>query len=274
LYGAYGHNLTWNEMLWLASWCFVRGQNFLIPHAFYYSIRGPRFDERPPDVGPNAKWWPEYKPYADACSRLSWINTDSRQICSVAILADATYLPYQAAKVCYQNQIDFNYLELRLLSDKAIIKKDGVHIAGMVYYAIILDSLTSLPENLIAGMEKINDSHRLIIHNNSSYAVRFPDAPQYKTADELKLLLGKLIKPDLLVNPGSQNIRGRHVLKGGLDYYILFNEENSEVTTRISTPFKTSGQWFNPYTSEVSVAKPGQEINFKPYELKVLIIKK
>ena len=31
LYGAYGHNLTWDEMLWLANWCFVRGHNLLVP---------------------------------------------------------------------------------------------------------------------------------------------------------------------------------------------------------------------------------------------------
>jgi hypothetical protein len=271
LYGAYGHNLTWDEMLWLANWCFVRGQNFLIPHAFYYSIRGPRFDERPPDVGPNAKWWPEYKPYANACSRLSWINTDSRQICSVAILADATYLPDRVAKVCYLNQIDFNYLELRLLSDKALIKNDGVHLAGMVYNAIILDSLTSLPEGLIPVLEKINDSHRLIIQSNSSYSVRFPKAQFYKTPEELKLYLNKLIKSDIVLNPGSQNIRARHVLKGGLDYYILFNEENSEVTTIITTQFKSQGKWFDPYSAEVFDAKQDQKVTFKPHEIKVLI---
>ncbi len=74
LFGAYGHNLTYDEMVWLANWCFVRGQNLLIPHAYYYSIRGPRFDERPPDVGPNSLWWKDYKPFADACRRLSWLN--------------------------------------------------------------------------------------------------------------------------------------------------------------------------------------------------------
>lgn len=53
-FGAYGRELTWDEMVWLANWCFVRGTNMIIPHAFYYSVRGPRADERPPDVGPNS----------------------------------------------------------------------------------------------------------------------------------------------------------------------------------------------------------------------------
>ena len=100
LYGAYGHNLTYDEMGWLADWCFVRGQNFLIPHAFFYSIRGPRFDERPPDVGPNASWWNKYKEYADGCRRLSWLNTDSKQVCHLAILCEATFLPDKSAKIC------------------------------------------------------------------------------------------------------------------------------------------------------------------------------
>ena len=73
-------------MTWLAHWCFVRGVNWLFPHAFYYSVRGPRRDERPPDVGPHAAWWDRYGEYADACRRLSWLNTDCRHVCHIAIL--------------------------------------------------------------------------------------------------------------------------------------------------------------------------------------------
>ena len=154
LYGAYGHNLTFDEMQWLANWCFVRGQNFLIPHAFYYSIRGPRFDERPPDVGPNASWWNNYKPYADACRRLSWINTDSRQVCELAILGEATWLPDKAAKICFQGQRDFNYLEIRHLWEDAKVDSKGVHIKGMNYSAVILDSLSYLPPKAVPFLEK------------------------------------------------------------------------------------------------------------------------
>ena len=123
-----------DEMEWLANWCFVRGQNFLIPHAFYYSIRGPRFDERPPDVGPNAEWWNNYKPYADACRRLSWLNTDSRQVCELAILGEATWLPDKAAKICFQHQRDFNYLEIRhLWEDAKIDAKGDSHCRNALY---------------------------------------------------------------------------------------------------------------------------------------------
>ena len=104
-----------------------------MPHAFYYSIRGPRYEERPPDVGPNAIWWDKYKPYADACRRLSWLNTDSHHVCELAILAEPSFLSTGAAKICFQNQRDFNYLEIRHLWEDAKIDSKGIHIAGMNY---------------------------------------------------------------------------------------------------------------------------------------------
>jgi hypothetical protein len=259
-------------MLWLANWCFVRGQNFLIPHAFYYSIRGPRFDERPPDVGPNAEWWPVYKQFADACRQLSWINTDSRQVCNVAILGEATFLPYKAAKVCYQNQVDFNYLEIRLLADNVTVKKDGIHIAGMVYKAVILDSLSSVPEKVIPVLKKINDSKRLIIRNGSPLSDIYQGAKLFSSPEELKAQLSKLTEPDITLNPVSENIRYRHVIKNGYNYYILFNEEKSMVKTKITTQLKRSAIWFSPYTGKTEIAGSGEQVTFEPYELKVLII--
>ena len=233
LYGAYGHNLTFDEMEWLANWCFVRGQNFLIPHAFYYSIRGPRFDERPPDVGPNATWWNNYKPYADACRRLSWINTDSKQVCELAILGEATWLPDKAAKICYQGQRDFNYLEIRHLWDDAKVDSKGVHIKGMTYTAIILDSLYYFPPKALPILKKLARKGRLIIHENSGLASLFKGAVIFNNPSELISAIDKIIPPDLILTPSSENIRYRHVIKGKDHFYILFNEEAVEVATKL-----------------------------------------
>ena len=129
--GAYGHNFTFGEMKWLTNWLIVRGCNLLYPHAFYYSVRGPRIDERPPDVGPNSAWWDKYKPFADSVSRLCWLNTDSKHVSELAILGLNNHLPWQAAKICFQNQRDFNYLEARHLWEDAQVDQNGIRIAGM-----------------------------------------------------------------------------------------------------------------------------------------------
>lgn len=202
LYGAYGHELTFEEVKWLANWCFVRGHNLLMPHAFYYSVRGMRLDERPPDVGPNSAWWGDkYKPYADACRRLSWINTDSEHVCEIAILGNSTYLPYRAAKALFQHQLDFNYLELRHLWEDADVNHEGVNLSGMKYRAVILDSLIYLQEEAIIVLKKLEQGGRLIIWDGSPYADIFPEALAISTPEDLIEKVSELTPPDIQLTP-------------------------------------------------------------------------
>ena len=293
LYGAYGHNLTYDEMVWLANWCFVRGQNFLIPHAFYYSIRGPRLDERPPDVGPNSAWWNDYKLFADACRRMSWLNTDSRHVCDIAILCDATYLPDKSAKTLYQHQNDFNYLEIRHLWEDVKITKEGIQIAGMTYKAVIIDTLAHIPEKAMPILKKIAKSGHLIIHDDSKTASFFTGARIYKTDDDLISAVSLMRADDIRLNPVSANMRFRHVQKEGNDYYILFNEEAQEVTTGVGhqasgvrqvktglrQPATGNRQeetgnriWIDPFSLKTTPFKEGDPLIFKPYEMKILMI--
>lgn len=270
LYGAYGHNLTFDEMQWLAGWALVRGHNLLYPHAFYYSVRGPRRDERPPDVGPNAEWWYRYRPYAHYCRRLSWLNTDSQHVAEVAILADANRLPDQSAKVCFQHQRDFNYLEMRHLWEDAQIKGNGVNIAGMVYRAMILDGMDRIPDQALPALKKLADKGRLIAWK------KVPDVPFAKkivpAASEAELVsaIDRLVPVDLTLVPASENIRYRHVVKNGRHIYMLFNEEATEVSAVVKPSAKGRYRWIDPFTAEESDYAADTPVTFRPYEMKLL----
>jgi hypothetical protein len=270
LYGAYGHNLTFGEMKWLAGWCFVRGQNMLFPHAFYYSVRGPRLDERPPDVGPNASWWNEFKPFADACRRLSWINTDSKHICSIAILCGTSVLPDRTAEICYRHQMDFNYLESDLLGADAKVDEDGIHLAGMNYNVLIADSLSPLSDKAARAMKELASSGCLIIRGSDRVNGMFPGAFTFDTDEELDIILDKLVNPDIILRPSSGSIRYRHVIKDSDHYYIIFNEEANELYINITIPLNGIYQWLDPFTAEKCQQDREGMVHFSPYELKVL----
>lgn len=161
-YGAYGHELTFEQTRWIADWLLVRGVNMLIPHAFYYSMRGPRRDERPPDVGPNSAWCPTYAPFALYCRRLCWLNTDCQHVCPIAILGEANFLPWHAAKVCFQHQRDFNYLEADALLD-ATISAEGVDVAAMHYGALIIDGALSLSPEVQRALQSLCEVGRVVL---------------------------------------------------------------------------------------------------------------
>ena len=117
LAGAYGHHLTETEFRWLFHWCLVRGCNQFFPHAFYYSLRGPRRDERPPDVGPNSSWWGRYPAFAMGIERLSRLNAEARSKCRIAILDHDGKLPWRAASACFRSQFEFDYLSRENLDE-------------------------------------------------------------------------------------------------------------------------------------------------------------
>ena len=244
-------------MQWLANWLLVRGCNMLYPHAFYYSIRGPRVDERPPDVGPNNVWWDQFKQFADATSRLCWLNTDSQHICDVAILGLNDYLPWHSAKVCFQNQIDFNYLEDRHLLEDARVDESGIHIAGMNYRILIAEMEPAAKARPV--MEKLERAGRLIHWQENKSDVLFLNE------------LTNVIQKDISISPPDKNFRYRHVYKNGAHFYIIFNEGEEQIEAAVH--FSVKGKIFlldvesgDKYSFQNSVIK------MLPHQVSVVMI--
>lgn len=127
--GAYGWRLTADEMKWLFDWHLAHGNDLLLPHAVYYSMRGPRCQERPPDVGPNNGWWPHYRPLADYVARLCALRREITPTVPVAIACDPHHLPWRAAKLLQQRQVEYDYVpatDVAVLAKYAQVIADGV----------------------------------------------------------------------------------------------------------------------------------------------------
>jgi len=253
--GAYGHGLTYEEMKWLTDWMFVRGVNWLAPHAFYYSVRGPRVDERPPDVGPNSPWWGKYKTYADYAARMSWLNTDSTHVCDVAVLGQSEFLPWRSAKVLFQHQRDFNYLELRHLWEDAIVDATGVKLAGMHYKAVVLDELGSLPSEASPALKTLREAGRLI---------------RFDAASPLALLtaIDELVPADVVLSPAHPDLRIRHVIKNGKHYYLFVNEGRDAIHGDVKLRDAAKGAWIDPQNNVALSVAPAR-FTLPPYVAKV-----
>jgi hypothetical protein len=256
--GAYGHKFTFEEMKWLTNWLIVRGCNMLYPHAFYYSVRGPRIDERPPDVGPNSPWWKSYKPYADSCSRLCWLNTDSKHVCSVAILGRNDYLPWRAAKACFQHQRDFNYIEARHLWEDAQVGADGIRIANMHYRALIVED--EPPKEAKSALEILDNAGRLIRWTKTTID------------SELVGRIDRLVPVDVRVSPESLDLRVRHVVKHGIHCYLLFNEGQQDTRVHLDLSVKGRRYLVDAKTGERRESKPDAALDLSRHEMRVLAV--
>jgi hypothetical protein len=234
--GAFGPELTYEEMHWLAHWLLVRGCNLLIPHAFYYSVRGPRIDERPPDVGPHSPWWDRFGAFADACRRLCWLNTDSVHVCQVAILGESDHLPWRAAKCCLENQRDFNYLEARHLWEDAEVSDRGIRLAGMHYRVLVVEGQP--PEAARPAMNVLAQAGRVLHFDPSSESTAWLEA------------LDRLAPADIRVSPAVPGLRVRHVVKEGVHCYLFFNEGREALATRLELGVQGVWRQLDPVSGE------------------------
>ena len=257
--GVYGHELTWQEMKWLANWCFVRGVNMLCPHAFFYSVRGARIDERPPCVGPNSPWWDRYKLYADYCRRMSCLNTDCQHVCHVAILGQTNFLPWRAARVCFQHQRDFNYLEDRHLWEDADVDEHGIRLADMHYDLLIIDGIDALPNRAQPAIELLESAGRV---------VRFAPGREAKLLDTID----RHVPSDLALTPHHHDVRYRHVIKNGHHFYIICNEGLAPVSAAVRVSVKGRGDWLDPLHNSCEPAGPDPCLSIAPYTTLILHI--
>ena len=132
-------NIPWYftgaDMKWYIDYLGVRGVNMFIPHAFYYSVKGKRKDERPPDVGPNNIWWKHYLTISDYIKRVSFIMTDSVNEAKVCVMCNNRDMRTAQVKEFYENQVEFNYLPYCDFSEDMV--KDGKLIAGSNTYEYV-----------------------------------------------------------------------------------------------------------------------------------------
>ena len=189
--------LTSSDMKWFIDWLGVRGVNFFIPHAFYYSLRGPRKDERPPDVGPGNIWWKHYKLFADYMRRVSYIMTDSKNCADIAVICESGQMPSDALAVLYENQIEFNYLT-RELAETAEILDGRMIVAGYAYSRILDAKSTAFDEDVADAAANARRDFRTL-------------------------------QP-------CRNLRSAGLIKDGRQMYFLFNEGSQSISAQVALP--------------------------------------
>ena len=253
-------NLPSEDLKWYLDWLFVRGVNMMVPHAFFFSLRGDRGDERPPDVGMNSIWWRDYTQQADYMKRLCWLNTDSNNLTDVAVLATSAMLPWQPVQQLFRNQIEFNYLEADLLKESAIA--DGsVKLQKQCYRIILVDENLPLTAEHMALLETCKAA---------GVAVRsFHDI----TVEELK---NGYDAYGIRTNYPVPDLRVTHVEKDGVLFYLLVNEGNRDFHFHAQLPVHGQLELWDPWRGTVKPAGTGDllPISLTFRECIVLAVKK
>ena len=192
--------LSGGDIKWYLDWLAVRGVNLFIPHAFYYSIKGPRKEERPPDVGPHSIWWGRYRLWSDYIRRLSALLTGAEVLVRVALPCRNRDLHPDLAVRLQKAQISYCYLPESVWPDCKIT--DGqLTCRGLRFDAV-------------AGEKDF-----------------FPQVPHLGSA-----AFDRAVSPDCLCTPVREELRVRHFRRAGAECWLLVNQGEEPLTAEIRFP--------------------------------------
>lgn len=272
-----GWSLSADQMKWYLDWLFVRGVNLISPHAFYYSIRGERRDERPPDVGPNNIWWPEYAKFSRYMKRMSWLMTDSANGAHIAVLAGASYLPWVSVKPFYERQIEFNYLEEDLLP--ACICKDGaIEIAGYRYKAVVIEDGLRLTDATWEQLDTLIQQGGMVVElSESGRTSRNIGQLRFDRAENLADELVRRIGGCAVLEPAADSLRISRISKEGVLLYVISNEGENGYTGSLRIGEKGYAEIWRPWRGETAPAdavrlEEGQHITIRLERRECLIV--
>ena len=265
-FGACGHkddpwDFPFTDMKWYMNWLFARGVNLLIPHAFYYSLRDDRVNERPPDVGPNSPWWDNYSEIATYIRRMCWINTDSVNVTDIAVLCNDDYLPWKPVHALYEHQIEFNYLETDLL-EKCCLVGDTLQIAKQSYRVLLVE------DGLL-----INQAQQVVLDRFRAAGGIVILVADFCDADIVNTLLQynpTALKP--IEHPAD--LRITHVIKDNMHIFMMINESDTAIAFDAATTLSGKKELWNPWEGTFTELPEGEKITVKlgAYEALILAV--
>ncbi len=231
-----------SDVKWYLDWLFVRGVNLIYPHAFLYSVTKPRCDERPPDVGFNSYWWDNFQMLSTYIKRMSYMLTDSVNICDTAFLCGPNDLPYEYPRAFFENQREFNYLEKELLETSAQLKDGYIIVGKQNYKNIVIEDASLLSA-------KTTDILRQVVKQGGSVFTAFPNEEFTYIEDPDKLI--EFVQEIVSLYPANKNLRTSVIVKDKKKFVILVNEGEDRIYGELNVMNAAQIDVLNPMTGEI-----------------------
>lgn len=251
-----GWDFSGDELKWYLDWLLIRGVNLIVPHAFYYSIRDERRDERPPDVGKHNIWWDEYRRFTLYIKRMSWLMTDSHNTAQVAVLCRGERLSWRMVKPLYEQQIEFNYLEEELLQKNCSLQSGCIHINDYHYNVVLVEEgRLYAPQTWALLKEFLSSGGTVIELANEGEMAHAIGQQQPTSAEQIPEIISNVLRDDLpLLTPGNSDIRISHLIKDNVHFYAVVNEGETGYAGKLTTSIQGHTEIWNPWTGEMEEA--------------------
>ncbi len=196
IFGTAGHNLSFEDRMWLTAWHTINGLNLFCPHLSHYSLKGIRKYDYPPSFNYQEPYWPDNKLFEDYSARLAYFATVGRTVGEVLAFSplESDYLDRDVAEASPEPARD-QLLEAILqqlmtlhfnadLGDEQIASEIGsvenglLRIGEMTYHTVILPGFLTIRPSTLKLLEEFaaQGGNVLVCGGYPAYVDGVPDA--------------------------------------------------------------------------------------------------
>lgn len=170
LFGISGHNMTFEDRMWITAWHTIMGVNFMCPHLSLYSMKGERKRDYPPTISPHQPYWRYNTFFEDYSARLSYFATVGRTVPELCVLhpIESNYIERGSAKrpgsrdgayaallnALMRTHRNFDLGDEQILADIARVEKGRLVVGAMSYRAVVVPEMLTIRPSTLALLER------------------------------------------------------------------------------------------------------------------------
>lgn len=169
LFGISGHNMTFEDRMWITGWHTLMGVNFMCPHLSLYSMKGERKRDYPPTISPHQPYWRYNRLFEDYSARLAYFATAGQTEPEICVLSpiESDYIEHASGRsgprdAAYERLLNALMRTHRNfdLGDEQIISEigavaDGRFVVGrMAYRVVVVPQMLTIRVSTLALLKR------------------------------------------------------------------------------------------------------------------------
>ena len=182
LFGISGHNMSFEDRMWITSWHTIMGINFMCPHLYLYSMKGERKRDFPPTISHQQPYWTYNQLFEDFSARLCYFATIGQPVAELCVFhpLESSYIEYMQGKAGRSdnqyaqllNQLmtthrNFDIGDEQIISEIAKIENGRFVVGAMKYKIMLLPEMATIRQTTLDLLKKFADAGgAVVVYNN------------------------------------------------------------------------------------------------------------
>lgn len=168
LFGISGHNMTFEDRMWITAWHTLMGVNFMCPHLSLYSMKGERKRDYPPTISYQQPYWRYNRLFEDFSARLCYFATVGQTAAEICVLSpiESDYIEHarqlsgkrdamlaRVLTALVRTHRNFDLGDEQIISEIGKAAKGRFEIGQMAYRTVVLPPMLTIRRSTLAKLE-------------------------------------------------------------------------------------------------------------------------